>query len=1089
MKQHTDTRSANAATPSTMQRRHTAVRPGQLSCLTLALAAALAAPQAGAVVSASSGNTTYTWDVSSDPDLLVGSGITITSTGNAIETSGSSGTLTNAGVISGDVGIRNTSDSITLINNTIGGSIAGNSAVDNGGSIGTISNHGTITGNYTGVFNYGSIGTISNNGLISGVSYGIYNNDGGTINVLTIGSGGVISASSQTALVNRSHIGTLSNAGTISGTIGIDNLTGTIDTLINSGTISGSRAGIYNGVTGSFSGAIVITSLDNSGLISGTIGLNNNSTIVTLSNSGTISGSQTGLYNGAGGSFSGVGVINSLSNSGLISGGNLGLANSGTIVALSNSGTIIGSSGLSNSNVIGSLNNSGLISAQNIALNNSGNITALSNSGTILSTGSNTSGALNNGGSIGTLSNSGVISSSSFDGVHNYVYGTITSFTNSGTISGANNAISNEGSITSLTNSGTISGGGGLFNTGTIDVLNNSGLITGSIYAVGNVMNGTLSAINNSGTIAGLILNSSTLTGLNINGGSGSIFGTLTGLNGSIGSIVSAADVVFSGGSQLLNDNISVGTTIVSSTGPVFSTNGIGTVTNAGGVLQLNNHITITGNYQQNTAATLAIGVGDSAVSNGVVADTGYGRLIVTGNAVVASGSGITLKKLNSYSFATGQRFVVIQASGSGTNYNASTLNYRVAGYTASGTQVYDGSYYDLVVTLADAVTGSTSVVNAATASSALPSLNGLFRYSGTNATMVNFYNAAVAASGASDSANLVGAKLSPTATRAAAGNGVTASASTVQSAAGDRIDGVRGGGGGGGSGISSGEASLSPALWGRAFGGRANQGERDGISGYHASYGGVIIGGDALATPDWRLGGLFNYARTNVGNDGDNSGSSASVNSYGLMAYAGFDGKPWYVNLTAGVARQQYSTTRNVSFTNFSGIANGSYNGTLVTASAQAGYPLELANLTLTPLAGLNYSTLRQNGYTENGGNGAALTVNGSTANSLKSQLGVKLERSFATSYGLLQPAAQLGWNHEFKDSRLSNTASFAGDSSGATSFTTLGATPLRNTAQLSLGATLLKSNNLSLSARYTVEAASGYTAQTGDVTVRWQY
>jgi hypothetical protein len=69
---------------------------------------------------------------------------------------------------------------------------------------------------------------------------------------------------------------------------------GTITTLNNSGTISG-QYGMYNGN--------LINELNNSGTISGTseVGIyNDGGTITTLNNSGTISGNPTGFYGGAG---------------------------------------------------------------------------------------------------------------------------------------------------------------------------------------------------------------------------------------------------------------------------------------------------------------------------------------------------------------------------------------------------------------------------------------------------------------------------------------------------------------------------------------------------------------------------------------------------------------------------------------------------------------------------------------------------------------------------------------------------------------------------------------------------------------------
>jgi uncharacterized protein with beta-barrel porin domain len=38
-------------------------------------------------------------------------------------------------------------------------------------------------------------------------------------------------------------------------------------------------------------------------------------------------------------------------------------------------------------------------------------------------------------------------------------------------------------------------------------------------------------------------------------------------------------------------------------------------------------------------------------------------------------------------------------------------------------------------------------------------------------------------------------------------------------------------------------------------------------------------------------------------------------------------------------------------------------------------------------------------------------------------------------------------------------------------------------------LGVTLTRSENVSLTARYSVEAASGYTSQTADVRLRYQF
>jgi len=116
-------------------------------------------------------------------------------------------------------------------------------------------------------------------------------------------------------------------------------------------------------------------------------------------------------------------------------------------------------------------------------------------------------------------------------------------------------------------------------------------------------------------------------------------------------------------------------------------------------------------------------------------------------------------------------------------------------------------------------------------------------------------------------------------------------------------------------------------------------------------------------------------------------------------------------------------------------------------------------------------------------------LHVSADNIGSLKSDLGTKLERSFATPYGRVMPSAQLTWRHECRDNGLQSVANFAADTSGATSFTTAGAKAIADTGVMALGVKLMQSQNLSIGAKYTLEAASGYASNTGDVQVRWDF
>ena len=772
--------------------------------------------------------------------------------------------------------------------------------------------------------------------------------------------------------------------------------------------------------------------------------------------------------------------------------------NTGSIGSLSNDGSISGSSaGIRNDGSIGTLSNSGSINSGYSGIRNDGSIDTLSNSGTI----SGSSGIFIGGsGSIGTLSNSGTISGGS-SGIYNY--GSIGTLSNSGTISGGNLGIyiGSGGSIGTLNNNiGTISGlstGIYIANSGSLGTLSNSGTISGPDWAIKHAFGATPLTISNSGTgtIAGGILSGSA-SDLTINGETGPLFGLLTGFSGGtgasdIGQITSlSSNLVFGAGKQLLNDHINVGSN------SVFNQ----------GTLKVNNTITITGNYDQAADAKLLIGVGDNAVATGAATDSGYGRLVVSGNAIIASGSAVGLVRTKAYGFAQGQRYLAIQAAGSGTNYNADTLKYSVDGYNVAGISVVDGGYKNLLLTVGSAlpvtepvtppatppVTPLSGPLNRATSANGASALAGLFNYQGFDAGLMNVFNASAAA-GSTAAGNTAGAQLSPTASLTAAMHASTGSTMQVLNVTSTHIAGLRPAQGGVASGIATGEGPATSGLWGQAFGGTSRMDERDAIAGYHARHNGIVIGADGMLNDSWRAGGLFSYAASTVENDGDNRGSSADVKSYGLFGYASYTGNPWYLDLALGAIEHQYDTQRAVNFTGVNGNAQGHHDGMQYTAAVQAGYPIDLgasmANVVLTPIAGLSYSTLEQDSYREHGGAGTALEVRADTLNSLKSDLGTKLERAFATDYGSLVPSAQLTWRHEFRDAGLQSVANFTADTAGATSFASTGPKAVEDTGVLTLGLALVTHKDVTVSAHYTGEAGSGFTANTGDVQIRWAF
>lgn len=712
---------------------------------------------------------------------------------------------------------------------------------------------------------------------------------------------------------------------------------------------------------------------------------------------------------------------------------------------------------------------------------NYGTITTPSGGGLLLS---NTS--------IGSVSNVGVIDANTGFAVE-LSHSTIGTLNNSGSINGAEGnflsssrvqTLSNSGTITStffgtgldvdssigtLTNSGVIRNGSyGISSRGTIGVLVNSGLLSGTTQAIYAYSGDQIPVLINTGTIAGDILATQAMT---ISGTGG----TLTGLNGAAGTINVNGGVTFASGSQLLNDHIQVGAGH--------------SVSNTGATVQVNQPLTITGNYRQTAGATLVLGVSDSAhLDNLPSANSGYGRLVVSGAAVIGAGSSVQLTRTgSSYAFAPGQRYVVLTASDVSNSTFSGSASYSATGYdgTVNASQMFYANTTNLVLSLA-ARTPSTTPASIATTQNAATALAGLGRYQGIPGGLLNLYNASLAIASPGE-ANRVGAQLAPTQSVSSA---VSTATLGVLAVVGQHVDAMRQAPISSGSGIGSGDSYADWQAWGQVYGGKASQGMIDGISGYDANYNGVVAGADRLFGDRWRVGAAFSYGGTWVKGADSVAGNTSNVFSYGLIAYAGYAGEPWYVNLSGSYNWQRYHSNRLVQLTGYSDSASADFDGNQYVLKAELGYPLAGPfGSTVTPLSALSYSRQHLDGYSESASNGSALQVGAAHVDAVRGSLGAKIEKGWATRWGALTPVAQLLWSHQFNKSRMSVTSGYVADTSGDTSFITQGATPVQDTADLALGVTLQRRDDLSLSARYDRQDGAHYHAQTLSLKVLKQF
>ncbi|EPC9468440.1 hypothetical protein ACR3S7_000533 [Campylobacter lari] len=433
---------------------------------------------------------------------------------------------------------------------------------------GTLTNKGTIIGNNKGISlnTNTTIDTFENKNFIQGNQYGIRLENQSTLTNLN--NTGTIQGKQAGISFDSAIGGTLTNAGNIIGDINGINIDSAskVDSIIltsSNALIAGVNAGINNeGTIGKddTSNAItlkqgIITALQNNrqintadnalinnGTIQGNISLTNNAKIIgTLKNTKTITGSIELNSNSQ---------INTISNEGTIN-KDIKL-NQSTIANINNAGTITNGINLSNKSAIGDITNSGNVNS--ITLANSG-ITNITNSGSINNTISlNASSIKNftnaNNGTMHnlTLDNSGIeniTNNNQADSITLANNSFITSLKNTKTITGSIelnsnsqiNTISNEGTINkdiklnqstiaNINNAGTITNGINLSNKSAIgDIINNStigkeatlySMSNDQVYGIKN--HGNIGQVNNNAVIFNGIYNANSITSLLNNG-------------------------------------------------------------------------------------------------------------------------------------------------------------------------------------------------------------------------------------------------------------------------------------------------------------------------------------------------------------------------------------------------------------------------------------------------------------------------------------------------------------------------------------------------------------------------------------------
>ena len=236
--------------------------------------------------------------------------------------------------------------------------------------------------------------------------------------------------------------------------------------------------------------------------------------------------------------------------------------------------------------------------------------------------------------------------------------------------------------------------------------------------------------------------------------------------------------------------------------------------------------------------------------------------------------------------------------------------------------------------------------------------------------------------------------------------------------------------------GFSTGDetATSTNRVWAQAFGGGANQGQRDSVDGFKSRIGGLIFGADKLIEADKSditLGAAFSYSASAI-EGASASNNDTTINSYQLILYnnnADYSGLGFYNNNIINLAYNDYKTQRTIAVGDYLGTARGKFAGNSYSIKSGVGYRIKLSdNFMLSPTAALQYYKLSQDSYQETGAGNAGLNVVNNDYDNIISEIGVELTSKVKTKSYDLTPKFSAAWSRNLKDNSQESTVSFIG-------------------------------------------------------------
>lgn len=250
------------------------------------------------------------------------------------------------------------------------------------------------------------------------------------------------------------------------------------------------------------------------------------------------------------------------------------------------------------------------------------------------------------------------------------------------------------------------------------------------------------------------------------------------------------------------------------------------------------------------------------------------------------------------------------------------------------------------------------------------------------------------------------------------------------------------------------------------------------------SAYGGALAGLETelpQSSGMLTLGGhaAFTHRKDRFSGSGTNSATSESffIGGHGRYDFSALPGSYAFGLLRLGV--EHVEAQRSVDFNGYSRTAEADWLSPNLSALFGGGHDFRLGEISLGPVAWLDYSLSWRPDIRERGGEAIDLRLQSQTSQSLRSSLGGRFSAAIPTERLPLNAALTAVWNHEFLASYGTAKARFA--DMGGPSFARTAKVSVRDSASfaLTLSGALSESLNLGLSGG--VDAGGGNSAAWG--------